>query len=44
MVGFVRGDLKPLAKIVGGSPAAAFVHGHEPLVVALAEFGERAES
>ena len=40
VVGLVFGDMKPFAVIVGGSPAPVFVHGHEPLVIALAKFGE----
>src|SRR5947209_4851482 len=40
MVGFMFSDMKPFAVVVGGSPAPVFVNGHEPLVVALAKFGE----
>src|SRR6266446_8578751 len=40
VVGFVFGDMKPLAIIVRRSPAPVFVDGHEPFVVALAKLGK----
>lgn len=33
--------MEPFAKVVGRPPNKAFVDGHEPGVVPLAEFGER---
>src|SRR6267154_911968 len=41
VVGFVFGDMKPLAIIVRRSPAPVFVDGHKPFVVALAKLGKR---
>ena len=35
VVGFVFGDVEPLAVVVGGSPRPVFIDSHEPGIVAL---------
>ena len=42
VIGFVLGDVRPLAVIVDKNPDPSFVRGHEPSAITIAKFGESA--